>query len=425
MDSAMYINSPSVQKRTGLQLVRITTAMAVISLLAGCMLESQPDRSHPPMEITNNPQTYCIGRVLIDLPQSLSLNSPDVAASISGNLKLDGMRITTRTNVSKAEFEQLVNARWKEVQSYKTPSGKPYAQPSARHNIRTNGVLLAFKHRMIRSNARWVNGQREFDNLMVNEAEGYFWDNGTMFVVKDGGYDNVNEKIANVLSQMSHMRLGDIPDEPGICVNGGFIALHYRSMTESYLWSATLPRGLSVSFYSGTDVREKPMLSLFSGLPRANLENSSMVYGTRQYRAAHRSDGHLPADEIINGVTKGYEEPGSRPSYKTSIEGRWEYMGQRPPNAAPFVRVEMELGPIKTDHRPADMGGFPAKTENAIHPTQEEFMAVWDMIMGSIRFYPGALNNAPKPPDRTRPGPSAQQITSDKQVLDDFLDGWT
>jgi len=388
-------------------------------------MQLQPNRNHPPMDITNNPQTYCIGRVLVDLPQSLSLSHPEVAKTISSNLDLSGIKITTRTNVSKAEFQRLVEARWKEVQGYtRNSNNKPYAQPSSRQNIRTNSVLLAFRHEMIRSNARWVNGQREFDNLIVNDAEGYFWDNGTMFIVKDGGYDTVNERLADTLSRMSYMKPGDIPDEPGICVNGGFIAGHYRRTSESYLWSVTLPRGLRLSLYTGTDVREKPMLTQFRGLPRTHLEDPDMIYGAQQYRAAHRTaDTHLPADEMINGVTKGDEEPGARPEYETSISGRWEYMGQKPPNAAPFVRAEMSLVPIKTTYRPAELGGYPPQTRGSIHPTQEEFMAVWDLVMGSIRFYPGALDRAAEPPKPVSLGPDAQQRAADDKGLDDFLNG--
>jgi len=421
-------NNQQLLQHTGLRRFRVVVALAVAvscALLAGCAAQPQPDRSHPPMDITNNPQTYCIGRVLVDLPQSLSLSRPEVAKTISSSLDLGRMQITTRTNVSKAEFQRLVEARWKEVQSYRKDSfGDAYVQPSQRQNVRTNGVLMAFRHEMIRSNARWVNGQREFDNVMVNDAEGYFWDNGTMFIVKDGTYDTVNERIVDVLSRMSYIKMGDIPDEPGICIDGGFIVSHYRRTSERYIWSVTLPRGLRLTIQSGTDVREKPMLEQFRGLPRANLEDSDMIYGTQQYRAAHRTaDTHLPADEMINGVTKGDEEPGSRPEYETSVSGRWEYMGQKPPNAAPFVRAEMSLVPIKTTYRPAELGGYPPQTQGSIHPTQEEFMAVWDLVMGSIRFYPGALNRVPEPPKPVSLGPDAQQRAADHRALDDFLNG--
>jgi len=216
-----------------------------------------------------------------------------------------------------------------------------------------------------------------------------------------------------------------IPDEPGICVNGGFIAGNYRRTSESYLWSVTLPRGLRLSFYTGTDVREKPMLEQFRSLPRATLEDDEMVYGTQQYRAVHRTDGHLAADEMINGVTKGDEEPGSRPKYETSVSGRWEYMGEKPPNAAPFVRAEMSLEPIKTTYRPAVLGAYPPQSENSIHSTKEEFLAVWDLVMGSIRFYPGALNRAPQPPKPVSLGPDAQQRAAEHKTLDDFLSGKT
>jgi hypothetical protein len=429
-DARLPSNNQQLLQHTGLRRFRAVAALAAASvscaLLAGCAAQPQPDRSHPPMDITNNPQTYCIGRVLVDLPQSLSLSRPEVAKTISSSLDLDGMQITTRTNVSQAEFQRLVEARWKEVQGYtRNSNNKPYAQPSSRQNIRTNGVLLAFRHEMIRSNARWVNGQREFDNVMLHDAEGYFWDNGTMFTVKDDSNRRVNEKITGVISQMRFMRQGDVPDEPGICIDGGFIAHHYRSTPERYLWSVTLPRGLRLHIQSGTDVREKPMLERFRGLPRANLEDDDMVYGTQQYRAAHRTDGHLPADEMINGVTKGDEEPGSRPKYETSVSGRWEYMGQKPPNAAPFVRAEMSLEPIKTTYRPAELGGYPPQMQGSIHPTQEEFMAVWDLVMGSIRFYPGALNRAPQPPKPLSLGPDAQQRAADHKTLDDFLNGKT
>ncbi|WP_181466085.1 hypothetical protein [Pseudomonas aeruginosa] len=88
---------------------------------------------------------------------------------------------------------------------------------------------------------------------------------------------------------------------------------------------------------------------------------------------------------------------------------------------------------FKTATKPAELGDFPTHDEAPAYPTEAEFFELWDTILNSVRYRPGALT--PPPPNS---GPMASSVGSppvrpaplmtydrDDYVLEEFLTSLT
>lgn len=404
----------------------ISGGLLALGMLSACTIQPfQPDRSHPPMEITNNPTTYCIGRILIDLPENLQLGSPEVQKMLSGSVTLGRITLSTQINVSLEEYERLVNKRWGEIKAYTHRSaGSPYERPSIQNQIRKNGILFGYHYRLLPGDSQYNrNGQliREPDE-MVHSAEGYYWENGTLFIMKsDDVYKDRALPIVNLMSALRYRTVTEVPRETGICLNGGFVEAYYRANVERFFWSAKLPQGLEMGIFISTGGAEKSQLQQFGGLMTHNPDDPDMVIGGKKLRVAKRPNDHLTAEELVTVAITGYDEVGEPVRFKTVVNGTWEFIGEKPPQAKPYVRVELGIAPIMINSRPQDLSAYPSSQLGSF-PSQSEFMALWDAVMSTIRFYPSALTPKPEPQKPEPPPiPNARQISRDKQMLDDFL----
>ena len=380
-----------------------------------------PNRTHPPMEITANPRTFCIGRTLIDLPQGLYPDDPAIASLIQSSATLDGVRIEARPNVALEEFNAIVASRWAEAQAYTHNANRnPYVKPSQRQQVKENGWILAFNHREIRSNVREENGVLVHDKRIYYDAEGYLWDKGTMFTMKDSGV-RVSEKITDLIQRSRFHNVAETPTEAGVCFNGGFIQTYCSNRAEDYSWQLELP-AFSLLLKMGTDIRETPLLER-NAQRISPTHSSSDDYTTHKgmtQRAAQRPDDALPAEEIV-WTTTTYNNHDHPKKYTSGVLALWEFNGRPKPDPKPYVVAEYRMAYESTE-RPNNLGDYPNQTANSTYPSKEEFFALWDAIMSTIRFYPGALTPAPEqqkpePP----PMPSARQIQQDQRALDDFL----
>ena len=381
-----------------------------------------PNRTHPPMEITASPRTFCIGRTLVDLPQGLYPDDPAIAPLIRSSAILDGVRIEARPNVALEEFNAIVANRWAEVQTYThNANTNPYVKPSQRQQVRDNGWILAFNHEEIKSNVRYIgNGQNTFEIKIYYDAEGYFWDKGTMFTMADSGVQIV-EEMTDLMQRSRFNKADEVPQETGICLNGGFIQIYYMSKTESYSWRLELP-AFNLSFAEEGRAAEKSMLeNEFKEISPTYSEKDdySALTGTA-HRAAKRPDDPLPGEEVI--LTSTTYNTDARPrEYASEVAALWDYQGRPKPDPKPALGATLGFK-HKSTHTPGTLGDYPMPTPGSSYPTKEEFFALWDAIIGSIRFYPGALTPAP---EQTKPEPpplpSARQIQQDQRALDDFL----
>lgn len=375
------------------------------------------------MNMTRDFKTFCIGRMLVDLPERLvSLKPADGSLDMSEELRLDGMLITTRTGVSFQAFQDLVDARWAELQVMEQgQSAAALAAPPQYHPIRENGGLFSFNQKSISYNARVVNGVKTADYVTVNDAEAYFWDKGTLFTIKDGGYDTVNQKIAEAMARMSYLAPGQMPEQAGICLQGGFIAQHYGVCSEQYIGTISAPYFTFLIRHT-EEVDGVPLLEQFGPFaPMIADVEDDWIEGGIVFRAAERTQDHLPAQELVTGYTQGVAIEGKGVGdFTTDVEARWEFVGQETPDPQPLVHAELVLS-VDDRWLPDTLGEYPEQIENSAVPTKKAFFDMWDAVASNIRFYPGALAPAPKGAEPLLLGPSDAQRMSNRQALDDFL----
>ena len=178
---------------------------------------------------------------------------------------------------------------------------------------------------------------------------------------------------------------------------------------------------------TGAELRAKPTGTTEGDFGR--------LYAYRVYRADDYKTAHFNGEEIVQSISSGNPDD-SPPKWENEIVARWEVVGDLYEDSRTYVYNGEAYTPqiyypdivfqmtvtTPTDFKPQDPGAYPPVDSGGPSPTQEAFFAVWDAMVDSIRPYPGAFDPAPQQqPNETKPGPSTEQISSDKQVLDDFL----
>lgn len=370
-------------------------------------------------ELTRNMQTYCVGRLLIDLPAGTTWK-PQASGAQLGN-----MALSVITGVSRAQYDELLDKRWQEVQAFKIDNnGKAYLRPSERIATADGGAVFAYEF-------EHVEGLAEDDETVIqqlfHQAEGYLWRDGTLFKVTPSL--NSKDAIQQLFPRLHARAADDIPSRPGLCLSGAFVDGAYdlaHGEQEEVSWAFDLPRNLGVVvrhamvWKPGQSVleRRREADKESAGLIARMLADPGVVAGRHEYRAAKRIVGDLAGEEYVMGGTEG-EGP---QEFKTNIGGEWDFVGQGAPRPLPSINVSMDTTYL-TSQKPPSLGGFPGSDEVKEGPTETEFFEVWDAIIDSLRFRPGALTPPPsggKPHNSpSSPSPVAS-IQSGKPGTDDY-----
>ncbi|WP_269962546.1 T6SS immunity protein Tli4 family protein [Pseudomonas citronellolis] len=374
---------------------------------------AHPDRSHEMTALTQNMRTHCVGRLLIDLPEG-STWKPDASGATIGGIKL-----AVETDIRQERFKERVEKRWREVEAIKLDNyRKRYVRPSERHDPTANAAVFLYEFEYIDG----PNLQGVWSKDLFYQVEGYYWADGTLF--KLGPALNGQEKIAALLPRLYARKADEIPFSPGLCLNGGFVRGYYDlGESEEVSWGFSLPRMLGLVIRH-TAVRS-PMQPLLERNREAEREmaafvarilaQSNVVAGNTVYRQAARSEGAMDGQEYAMGGTQE-ENPAS---FKTNVAAEWAFPGAGLPSPQPSVAVSMG-STFRTSSKPLSLGAFPEAQDTPDGPTEAEFFEVWDAVVASVRFRPGALT---PPPLKPAPAPptSREQAEADQRFLDDFI----
>ena len=400
---------------------RFGCILILLALLGACAYGwrqwrlAHPDRSHVMTALTQNMRTHCVGRLLIDLPEG-STWKPDASGATIG-----GVKISVVTEMSHEQFKQLVGKRWQEIRELKADNyGNSYRRPSERFgNPEENGFVFAYQY-------EGVEGLAEDDETVIERvfhtAEGYYWADGTLF--KLGPALNGQEKIAALLPRLYARKADEIPFSPGLCLNGGFVRGYYDlGESEEVSWGFSLPRNMGIAVRH-TKV-STPATSLFQRERESRDEAAAYLsalltpeetFKEHLFRQATRQVGELRGEELIVGSV---EDTGVD-KYVTSIDGIWEYTGKGAPSFQPQIKLILDTPSFLTTYIPSPAGGFPKWEDTPDGPTEAEFFEVWDTVVASVRFRPGALTPPPLKPDPAPPI-SREQAEADQRFLDDFI----
>lgn len=378
--------------------------------------------------LSQNYQTCHVGRLMVDLPKAWRsvLNLNDKVSDAPDSLSLNGFRIATKSHVSLEEFQRIVDQRWDEVRTLTHDAyGNRYTRLAEYHQVRENGGYFAYEHEMISYSVQAEDGAEVLESVQINRAEGYFWDRGTLFTIKKSvTYASINKDITDLLLQLSYRENSAIPEQAGICLYGGFVAQPYQGKYEAYYFGSGEPY-LSFGIRCSDELSEQTLLQQDPDPDSLFEELGEKIIRSKAYRANKRLDGHLPAEEVVEGMTEsfsaGYADEISH--YTTTVSAVWEFGGQRSAVLnQPKVRAELVLT-VEHDDRAEELGAYPEPFGDDDWPTEKAFFEMWDSIVSSIRFYPGALDVPPQPSKPVLHGPSDAQRVRNRQALDDFLGG--
>jgi hypothetical protein len=374
---------------------------------------AHPDRSHEMTALTQNMRTHCVGRLLIDLPEG-STWKPDASGATIGGIKL-----AVETDIRQERFKERVEKRWREVEAIKLDNyRKRYVRPSERHDPTANAAVFLYEFEYIDG----PNLQGVWSKDLFYQVEGYYWADGTLF--KLGPALNGQEKIAALLPRLYARKADEIPFSPGLCLNGGFVRGYYDlGESEEVSWGFSLPRNMGIAVRH-TKV-STPATSLFQRERESRDEAAAYLsalltpeetFKEHLFRQATRQVGELRGEELIVGSV---EDTGVD-KYVTSIDGIWEYTGKGAPSFQPQIKLILDTPSFLTTYIPSPAGGFPKWEDTPDGPTEAEFFEVWDAVVASVRFRPGALT---LPPLKPAPAPpiSREQAEADQRFLDDFI----
>ena len=377
------------------------TALLAVVLAAGFYAKrtldtGNYDRIYPMTELTQNMRTHCVGRLLIDLPEGTSWSADASGARLSGYLTL-----SVTTDVSQEQYEALIAQRWQELEKLEKRSARYIDSPATKASPLENSAVFAYGFR--------ENEGPDLDGVVrkniFHDAEGYLWRDGTLF--KLGPTLNASEEITNWLPRLHARKNDEIPEKPGLCLNGAFVDAYYDldGFPEAASWRFKLPNhfGLVVR-HSKVWQPEQPMLeryreskSEFASIVADVLTEPGVVAGRKEYRAKQRVVAGMEGDEYVVGATGGDSNTNE---YETNAGGEWNFPGAVTPNAMPSININLETT-FETVGKPAELGSFATPEEAPGYPSEAEFFEVWDGILNSIRWRPGSL--VPPPPGSTPP----------------------
>ncbi|MGO2259194.1 MAG: T6SS immunity protein Tli4 family protein [Hafnia alvei] len=312
-----------------------------------------------------NSTPRCVGRYLIDLPESISspigtvyINKQEIesnrlylpAFEQRIRLREEELRITQPVSPEDAPFlkhvYQLPNSMKGIIFERTSSRGTPDAFRTLEGHVYSNGVAFKTVIEAINPDSpRYDKDKEKYPELYIND---------------------VQKKLVELTSLLSklHGRLeGEVPEGAGLCIPNGFIAGSFRGNEEvMFSYRSTVNPRLYLTISSDNYLQEKTSMlerssSISSGISRS---------GGRTLRKGELDINQLVAEEWL-AVGKGSDASNGHIFVLNVNETRGS-------SATPYVRVELNHGPLPDD----------ALSEN-------EAMAFWQQVTSTLRIRPGSI----------------------------------
>lgn len=302
-------------------------------------------------------QTFCAGRLLIDLPAT--------ARVTSRQQRFQGHIIYTIPNVTLEQYQANIQKRIAEWQADITPfrGGKyPAFANAARLGSVANAVMLT----------KWK--RPEDKKYLIPES--YYWINGTEIISKEDSellsedLPEVVTKLEKLFPRIQHLNAGEIPEGPGFCMDGAWIP---QDGSDPYDWEMM---DFQFELASNPDVQ--------FWLRSNTIKNSEPILT--------RNDKN---------------------EFNKEVESHVDYLRKGDKNIAPFKGQELDMRFRELNgsvNHSLNWESIPAKSSNALDPlvaleaktgyspnqtapinsslTNDELLKVWDSILNTIRLRP-------------------------------------
>ena len=340
--------------------MRLTlTFFAALVLAMPAVAQSQGDS----MKSTNQANTYCLGRFLIDLP-----NDAEIVAQ-TAEYRWDKVKVTRQP--SAKAFQEMIAAKEKILRETKHEE-----EPSLLKHISRgddgNTTVMVF----------WETPETTY----VYETEGHKWAKSVRFLLKGSADDDralsKAEKITRSLSELRYRDPKEIPTEPGFCIEQGFFTgepamPHYEYAYVHFRLKEHPDVVVTVSTETTMKEGEEGLLDR---IDRKSKE-SALIELFKNVKTLRR--GNHPVGDIV-----GEEDLSAAPTGETFSTHmfRWESAGKLKQLYAPGITVDFQSGKI-------NIGGYSKPSV-----TDKQAIELFDSIVNSIRVRPvGSPSTSPEP----------------------------
>lgn len=357
-------------------LIRMSVVAGYVAfyLMIAAYAVASPVSQENSMTSMGNPQTLCIGRFVIGMPNDWRPRPKTAEYLYAGNT------LETRHDVPLPIFNHLVEERKKTLQSNKRiDSSRP------RGPLVTTGIPWLETSVVITPYARLFVYNEDSKNILNEQfyqSEGYVWSNNTMFTVTplaaDDQADDAVPNARDVFPRIEGRANTAIPTQAGFCFDGGIVT-GQQKLNESataYFERPSMPGGLIF----GIEMRpvvpsDDKLLDRVSGLKQAL---GNLVSHTRTLRSRERPLAGMNGQELLLKLNLNGTD---------AYDFIWEFKGVPSPDGEPMhvttphARLELSVGDQK-DAKAAYVGST---------LSEEEAIELWDAILNSFRLRPGAI----------------------------------
>lgn len=305
--------------------------------------------------MTTGTKTHCLGRYLIDLPA-------DAQARVSYTFARADVK--THRNISEEQFERRIAAR--EVELRNAPHNGGGNLFVERRELSAEQVSLAS---WFSPASRLMYRYELFSHLPQERILYVFEGRGS---ASESALSSAYEYQRTLAESVRFRTQEEIPTEPGFCIESGLIQ-RSKFNREEVTANIRLREYPSVtltfmSYVTGNPDRE--LLRRTSTIPPGYEEVAARM---QTLRRGDRNLGQVKGQELlVRGDGEG----------KKAYEFLWESQGEANSLEYPFLSLQLST----TGESDAE-----GEVIDAPFESNEEAMALWDAILGSLRLRPGAV----------------------------------
>ena len=329
--------------------------MRVVTILGLALAVAVVTGHAKEQRMTPGTKSHCLGRHLVDLPAD---------AQVRGSYTFARADVKTHRSISMEQFERKVSARENELRgALHNDSGNMFV---GRREIAETQVSLASWF----SPASRMMYRYELFSYFPGQQVLYVFDGGGS--ASEGALSSAYEFQQSLAESIRFRAVGEVPTEPGFCIDSGLIQ-RSKFNREEVTATIRLRQYPSVtltfmSYVTGNPDRE--LLRRASTIPPGYEEVAAQM---QTLRRGNRNLGQVKGQELlVRGDGDG----------KKAYEFLWESQGQADSLEYPFLSLQLST----TGESDAE-----GEVIDAPFDSNEEAMALWDEILGSLRLRPGAV----------------------------------
>lgn len=313
------------------------------------------------MRMNKQMKTVCVGRFLIDVPSE--------AIVTIGQIEVDHFRITNHGAETDAQFSARLAQRESEINAKTNQAGKKNMERVDEiHQEGVDGKIFVFGA----SSTHVYHGEKKVVYHGV-ELNGYAHVTGLTFsfISNDYNPDKIGN-LANLLKQLRPVQPGEIPRQPGFCLDGALLDGPLKAeQNESIVMFAGLPGHEDMGIALATIAGKTPG----PGLLERNAANRAGPYGylnvfLSTLLEGRRTIGGMEGDELAFKVRER--------NFSTGYTFDWETQGTATDNLHPFVSLELQTGISPR------AGGEPVQSTLS----EESLADLWRRMSSSLRLRP-------------------------------------